>query len=111
MPETIATPWTPEQVEALNRHQLDGQFHPYTCGNRNDEAHHRYAEEYGQFDHGILVATAEGWVCPVCGYRQTWAHGFSADAQARKAAGVFVAGKPEVMDTLVERLKSDDIVD
>lgn len=70
---SIKPPWTPEQVAALNAHQHAGEFHPYTCGNRNDEAHHLYAAEQGHGDHGILLATTDGWMCPVCDYRQCWA--------------------------------------
>lgn len=63
----LNAPWTPEQVEALNARQRDGKFHPYTCGsgNRTDSAHLDGT--------GILVATAGGWVCPYCDYRQSWA--------------------------------------
>ncbi len=59
--EEVIAPWTDAQVVALNRIQMDGSRHPYTCG--NDSRH-------------VLVATADGWVCPEprCGYRQTWAH-------------------------------------
>lgn len=56
------TPWTDEQVEALNRYQREGKFHPFTCG--NDSRHQN------------LVATKDGWICPNCDYTQNWAHGF-----------------------------------
>jgi len=66
--------WTQEQVDALNASQ-QGYGHPFTCGsgNRSDEAHTAYAEESGE-DKGQLIATKRGWVCPVCDYRQFWAH-------------------------------------
>lgn len=67
--------FTPEQVEALNAQQQRHDLHPYTCGgNRCDEAHKAYQAEHGG-DYGQLVATTEGWICPVpgCGYRQSWA--------------------------------------
>jgi rubrerythrin len=74
MSEKEQAPFTPEQVEALNAFQNSGQFHPFTCGgNRTDEAHTKYQKEHGG-DFGQLVATEEGWVCPVCGYTQNWAH-------------------------------------
>jgi hypothetical protein len=77
--EQIKAPWSQEQIDALNRYQREGNFHPFTCGgNRSDAAHKRYAEEHGDRDWGLLVATPEGWVCPVCGYKQNWAHGFMA---------------------------------
>ncbi|MFI5814894.1 hypothetical protein ACIA7S_28545 [Streptomyces sp. NPDC051643] len=68
VPTFIAPPWTPDQVENLNRRQEASLTHPFTCGQRE---HH-----YG--DPGVLVADVDGWHCPVedCGYRQTWAHPF-----------------------------------
>ena len=70
-------PWTPEQVEALNKWQREGPFHPFTCGgDRGDEAHRKYAEQNNDPDFGLLVATPEGWKCPVCDYKQDWAHDF-----------------------------------
>ena len=68
----IRAPFTSEQVEALNRYQNSGEFHPFTCGgNRTDEKH--------LDGEGILVATPDGWVCPYCEYKQNWTHGFMAD--------------------------------
>jgi hypothetical protein len=70
-------PWSAEQVDALNRYQTSGRFHPFTCGNnRTDDIHRAYQKEHGG-DFGQLVATETGWVCPVpgCGYKQDWAHG------------------------------------
>ena len=68
MQDKITTPFTEEQVEALNAYQEEGRFHPFTCGN---DSRHRN-----------LVATPEGWRCPDCDYTQNWAHGFM--AQPRK---------------------------
>lgn len=53
-------PWTFEQVEALNRFQKCGRFHPFTCGNNSG--------------HQDLLATESGWVCTDCDYTQDWAH-------------------------------------
>lgn len=76
--KTILPPWTPEQVEALNRFQRYPAYHPFTCGgDRMDAGHRAYQAEHGG-DFGQLVATTEGWRCPVCGYRQDWAHEFMA---------------------------------
>lgn len=72
----LDAPFTREQMDALNRWQRCGWVHPFTCVHRNDAAHHAYATAHGQGDHGILVATRAGWVCPVCGYEQAWAHDF-----------------------------------
>jgi hypothetical protein len=65
----VKAPWTKEQIDKLNAHQQNGQFHPYTCGsgNRTDEKH--------LDGEGVLVATENGWVCPYCDYKQDWAHG------------------------------------
>lgn len=65
----VVAKWTQEQIEALNRFQKSGSFHPFTCGgNRTDEKH--------LDGEGILVATEDGWICPYCDYRQDWAHDF-----------------------------------
>lgn len=66
----LRAPFTAEQVEALNRYQAEGQFHPFTCANRGDGRH-------GDGE-GLLTATAAGWVCPCCDSRQDWAHDFMA---------------------------------
>jgi len=72
---TTKSPWTPERVTALNKRQKNPSWHPYTCGgNRCDAAHVQHAEQHNDRDYGVLVATPNGWVCPVCGYRQDWAH-------------------------------------
>lgn len=79
MTDEIYQPWTPEQVDALNAYQRSGAFHPFTCGrDRGNAAHSAYAEQHDE-DNGQLVATSEGWKCPVCNYRQAWAHSFMAD--------------------------------
>lgn len=49
-------------------------MHPFTCPNRGDLAHN--IKSIGARDHGMLIATKEGWRCPACDYRQDWAHGF-----------------------------------
>ena len=75
--EIVKTPWTEEQVKALNEYQNNGWMHPYTCGNnRSDKKHKAYQEKHGG-DFGQLVATVDGWVCPVCGYKQDWFNSFS----------------------------------
>jgi hypothetical protein len=64
-PPRIRAPFTAEQIEVLNRHQQSGEMHPYTC----DKWHGEPAERRN------LVATADGWICRHCSYRQSWAHG------------------------------------
>lgn len=55
----IHTPWSQEQVDALNAYQHNGRFHPYTCPNPHPTR--------------VLFATLDGWVCPHCAYTQGWA--------------------------------------
>lgn len=62
--------WTPEQVKCLFDYQSNGNFHPFTCPNR-DEGHPEIAG-----DTGMLVPTRRGWICPFCDYTQDWAHAF-----------------------------------
>lgn len=52
-----------KEIDEINKFQESGKFHPLTCAN----------------GHGALVATSTGLICPVCGYRQTWAHGWIKD--------------------------------
>lgn len=91
------TPFTKEQVDSLNKHQQDGRFHPYTCKNQGDDAHIKYEfekthkdenyEDYIEkekqkgfpypemlFTSTSLIATENGWICPVCDYTQNWSH-------------------------------------
>ncbi len=78
--DRITAPWTAQQVSALNLYQRKGRFHPFTCGGeRGDAAHRAYAASHGDRDEGLLVAHPDGWRCPVCGYRQDWAHAIMAD--------------------------------
>ncbi len=66
----IRAPWTDSQVQALNRYQTAGRFHPYTCGNRADHVKDK---------EGLLIATTDGWTCPECRYVQTWAWRLSSE--------------------------------
>lgn len=82
-----------ELVDELNKMQNEGKFHPLTCGNDGDQKHILYEfhqdypdgdyEEYikQQKEYGIpfpemiftetkLIATLDGWICPVCDYKQ-----------------------------------------
>jgi hypothetical protein len=55
----IKAPWTDKQVNALNAIQEYKSLHSYTC------------TEHPEIK---LVATTDGWKCPVCDYTQNWAH-------------------------------------
>jgi general stress protein YciG len=80
MVDKVEAPWSPAQVRALNAWQADRRVHPFTCtGERRDLAHVQYARNGGLHDLGILIAATDGWRCPVCHYRQTWAHPFMFD--------------------------------
>ena len=86
---------SPEQIEKLNDYQNSGMFHPYTCANDGDEKHILYEfnkEHKGQnykkyikkekekgipypemvFTQTNLIATEDGWICPVCDYKQKY---------------------------------------
>jgi hypothetical protein len=79
----ITAPWDEATVTALNQWQLNGRVHPFTCGGeRMDAAHTAYQLEHGG-DFGQMIATAEGWFCPVCNYRQDWAHDFMAQQEKK----------------------------
>lgn len=76
MSDRLSRPFTKEQVKALNEFQNNEWHHPFTCGgDRMDAAHRSYQAIHGG-DFGQLVATEHGWVCPVCGYTQSFAYGF-----------------------------------
>jgi len=97
---TISKPFTKEQIDNLNNYQQSGKFHPYTCPNDGDEIHIKYefekehkGENYDEyiknqkakginypetaFNETMLIATENGWICPVCDYKQDWAHDFT----------------------------------
>jgi hypothetical protein len=78
MEEKVTAPFTLAQVKSLNAYQQSGYIHPFTCGSgrRKDAAH---------FDgEGVLLATADGWVCLFCDYTQDWAHAWMADWRWRQ---------------------------
>ena len=65
----LAPIWTPEQVIMLLTRQNNQQLHPYTCPNHGDGKH---ISDDSSYD--VLLPTVNGWICPFCDYRQTWAH-------------------------------------
>jgi len=80
--DQVFAPFTPEQVEALNKYQKSGAFHPFTCGISSLPVRSYKPNpncEKSNNGEGILIATAEGWICPCGNYKQNWAHAFMAD--------------------------------
>lgn len=69
-PDRAFAPWVDAEVESLNAFQNAGVMHPFTCGNDSR--------------HEVLHATAGGWECPSCDYRQDWAHEWMADGSWRE---------------------------
>jgi hypothetical protein len=63
MPDIVHAPWSDEQVANLNRWQQCDHVHPFTCPNEHTEA-----------NTVALFAHRSGWMCPLCDYRQDWAH-------------------------------------
>ncbi len=56
---------TEERVKLLNNRQKNGFVHPYTCNRDKLDC-----EVRSQKGDGILIATADGWVCPCGQYKQ-----------------------------------------
>lgn len=67
MPDIVKAPWTDEQVANLNRWQKCGYVHEFTCPKD-------HAAEAGHHATVALYAHHSGWICPLCDYRQDWAH-------------------------------------
>lgn len=70
----IRAPWTHDQIASLNAYQSAHVMHPFTCAKRGDDDHRFLLGDYG-----VLLATADGWICIDCDYRQDWAHTFMTD--------------------------------
>ena len=70
----IISPFTPEQVLALNEFQQSGVHHPFTCCSHNG------CDKNSTPNQGLLFATVDGWVCPCGKYTQNWAHWYMAES-------------------------------
>lgn len=70
------------------------EFNKHFPGNKSNtqivKAFNRYMREEkanginfpaASFNQTNLVATEDGWICPVCTYTQKWAHNFMADKE------------------------------
>ena len=79
--DVIDAPFTDAQVRALNQFQFSEVMHPVTCPHQG-KALTQVAEGEDRDVHSevVLVATIDGWQCPVrgCDYTQGWAHKFMA---------------------------------
>lgn len=88
----VRAPFTPEQVERLNKWQQCGVVHPFTCGNPDCRSD--------------LVATPDGWKCPNCNYIQDWAHAFMANGGSWEQ---WADEWNDLMRRSHEKFSSDDI--
>lgn len=62
-----------KSIEGRNKLQKSNLVHPFTCGNdRMDSPHSEYQKLHPDEDFGQLIATEEGWICPVCDYKQIY---------------------------------------
>lgn len=81
----IKAPFTDEQVDNLNEWQagminavspggdmLILPTHPFTCCGHND------CKRGEDVNHGILIPSNDGFVCPCGNYKQDWCHDFMA---------------------------------
>lgn len=83
--DKVYAPWDAEQVALLNKYQHSGEFHGYTCPRSRPECIGGTVIAYRPLDdgtiweqrhHSYLLALEDGWICPRCLYRQTWAWSF-----------------------------------
>ncbi len=87
--KSIKSPWTDEQVKALNEFQKLGFVHEYTCGGKNCK---RSKVE----DNRVLVATNNGWVCPCGEYKQDWAQEHAFHPEVMKARRIAFLSKNNI---------------
>ena len=62
----LEAPWSGDTVEALSHMQTHGTDHPYTCAGGGGPC---------RGENVILYPTTARWLCPKCGFRQTWFYG------------------------------------
>jgi hypothetical protein len=66
----LKAPWTSEEVVLLNVRQQVSWLHEYQCTGDCTLRH----ESLPIIAKLALIATTDGWYCPLCQYRQNWAH-------------------------------------
>ena len=71
----VTAPFTPEQIEQLQRWQASTRVHPFTCVANGVSGSVKHS------DARILVPTEDGMVCPfeACGYTQIWVRRYMVD--------------------------------
>lgn len=71
-------------------------MHEFTCGN----------------DHGgerTLITTNDGWICPICDYKQDWCHAFMIDNKVIKDNMlVKLIGYAENDEPIFEQIKENE---
>ena len=77
--DRIYAPWTPEQAANLNGYQFSGAGHPFTCGVDTCLAGDSAVGGRSRSGRTVMLAAADGWECPACGWRQNWALRFMLD--------------------------------
>lgn len=58
-----------ETIDELNKIQISGKVHPYTCDRRAKECEVNI-EPRDYCKDGVLIATENGWICPCGKYKQ-----------------------------------------
>ncbi|MBR0741203.1 hypothetical protein JQ581_30150 [Bradyrhizobium liaoningense] len=89
---TIKAPWTAAQVLALNRWQHSPFAHPFTCGGKHGQQ-------------TALFAHITGWMCPLCDYRQDWAHGYMCEDPSDMVISVEQLSRDELKVTIPPALQ------
>jgi len=72
MSEHIYKPFSEQDADNLNRFQVSGKFHPFTC-----------PRDHLTSAVSLVAVAGQGWVCPSarCDYTQDWAHAGMADPE------------------------------
>lgn len=65
--DRVYAPWTGEQVISINYYQSYTAFIPKRCP----------TQHYSRFP--ALVATPDGYICPLCDFKQNWCGSFEAN--------------------------------
>ncbi len=69
-------PFTPKQVENINKYQACDWAHPFTCCSSTSSGER--CDRLAQPNEGALMAAVDGLICPCGKYTQFWVHSFMA---------------------------------